>query len=244
MRTLLALLLAAPSFGAIAFVQGTGKTTGDLPFCGVTPGPASACSLAFLSNMAVNHLIHVNVGCNDCDGSTVTITDTLSSSYTQYATKKHGTVNFNAYSFWAVAPSSGADTVTVHFSPDASWVVMTIAEYSGTDISAPFDTSATGSGASLAPSTGNIVTSVADSVVICGTQYWASVTTPTAGSGYQPRVTVGSADSAFLQDKIVSATGTFTCDSTFTTASNNNWIAIGGAFKAGTFSAPRHRVIY
>jgi hypothetical protein len=106
-------------------------------------------------------------------------------------------------------------------------VDVRVAEYSGLDLANPLDATASASGKSTTPSSGAATTTSANELLVGGGTTVGSFTG--AGSGFTSRI-ITSPDADILEDRIVSATGSYTATAP---AKNANWV-----MQLATFRAP------
>lgn len=173
MRKLLALvfLLPALAFAQYTVPQHTGATATSGGGSTVTlvqhaikcdngtcPTSVTSVALAYPSTVTSGNILVVG-GFADGHGQTVSLSDTLTSSWTRCSfTDDAGGAGEMGF-WWAIAPSSGADTVTLAWSgASQEFNGLQIAEYSGEKSAAPIDSCPapvfTTSGATLSISLG------------------------------------------------------------------------------------------
>jgi type II secretory pathway pseudopilin PulG len=153
---------AAGSVGAITYVQNTGIDC--------TAASSSNCTKAFGSNVTQNDLlVYLGTSGSDSLGGTppdiATTTDTQANTWTcrpQHLNTGAAIANIGTRLCWAIAKSTGADTVAQSLSGGSGQDNgFAIVEFSGADTSNPFDTEA----AAFTTSTLTSVTSTAYSTV-------------------------------------------------------------------------------
>jgi hypothetical protein len=133
---------------------------------------------------------------------TATATDSQGNTY-QLATGPvaNGTLGFSDYIFYAVAGSTGSNTITINLSGAAAYRRLAIHEYQGVNT---LDAATGAIGTTGAPDSGS-VTTTQDNELIFG---WAisGAGTTSAGSGFTLRET---ALSESTEDKVVTSIGTY-----------------------------------
>lgn len=137
-----------------------------------------------------------------------------------------------AYQFYAANCIGGTYQITVTKSPGvaSSVVSSTVCEYSGVKLISPLDQVSSGTGTattSFDVGTG-ITTTQANEILVAGIVHTGAAT-HTAGTNYTCRFTGNSRSS--IEDRIVSATGTYTAP--FTTGG-----AVTGSLVLGSYKAP------
>lgn len=209
------LALASPASAQITFVQANGVEDFD-------------GQLAISSNVTANNLITLCVTVSgSVDGTVTGVTDSRSNTW---ALADQVTLSNRHTSLWyTVTGSSGALTATVAVSGTLDSQHMVIAEYSGLLTSGVLgDTNVGGPTTSTSPSSGNVVTTSADAVVIGCTGSAFSVSYTATGSFTQRAG--GSAGRAQHTDRIVSSTGSYAA--TGTLSGSEEWGVVGAEFKA------------
>ena len=124
------------------------------------------------------------------------------------------------------AAAAGANIVTVTFNTAAAYPDIRIAEYSGIATTAPVDVVAAAQGSGTSSSSGAVTTLNANDLLV-GANLVQTITT-VAGSGYTSRV-ITSPDSDILEDRTVTATGSYSGTATVTSGS---WVMQMVAFRA------------
>ena len=185
-------------------------------------------SVKFNGAQAAGDLIVVVVGWNDTTATIGTVTDSSGNSY-QLAvgpTVVNG-IGSQAiyYAAGIVAAAAGANTVKVSFNGSAAYPDVRIAEYGGIAVSGVVDGSGGASGTSSSSSSPTITTTNANDLII-GANYVLS-NTQGAGSGFTRRV-ITNPDSDILEDRIVTATGSYSATAPVHPA---GWIMQVAAFK-------------
>ncbi len=220
-RLIIGLLLTCPAWGVIA---NTGVGTVGFNTSGGA-GVPSLASAAFV--LTAGHLLVCNASWSSIT-ITPTLTDTAGNTFTFVTSTNVGIINASSGQWYAKnTVANAADVVTLHYSSNIGFSWVACNQYSGADITAPFDTSAVGNGASAAApaTTGAFTTTVANEVLVAGIILNTADMSPTAGSGYT--LEANTSDNRFwTQDKVVSGiqTGAF---STFTGNSDSYQMVVG-----------------
>jgi hypothetical protein len=165
----------------------------------------------FYSAQTAGNLNVVIFGWYNSTSATVTsVTDTAGNSYTLAVGPIRSATN-NLYIYYAknIAASAAGNQVTVTTSAtlDGSW--LSLAEYTGLDTVSPLDGTTSGTGATAAISTGSLTTNNACDVLINATYTdGAGIKT---GTGFTNR---SNAWGDFMQDRVVSTTGSYSASAT------------------------------
>jgi hypothetical protein len=235
--------------GAAALVPAVSLSPTSLTFGGSAPiavvqdttntGTGSTTlAVAFPGNVTQNNLIIVGVSSSASNSfASPAITDTRGSVWSLAVTRNPGTTGTPALAsiYYAVVPSTGADTVTVHMSA-AHNLHMHIYEVSGLLTSSVLDQSGSNfqTGATAATVSTSAATSTANEFVFAYFARNNGSGTWTAGAGYgntKASPNTSAATDAFSEGKIVSATGTQTA--TATASASDGLTSIIATFKAG-----------
>lgn len=205
---------AGPPPGHVAFIQSEGgNSTGN------------STSATFDSNVTAGNLLVVALGGSALSAvDFAVLTDTLGNSFTLAGT--YGATGDSTYGiavFYAVAGSSGADTVSfVSHNPSSAFTRCLIHEFSGVTVLDQFSTS---SGGTFPLDSGAMTTTAANEVVFGWGVSDNGITT--IGSGFLLGRTQANQTTEY---QIVLATGTY--HATFPgDGSNNSWGCIGATFK-------------
>jgi hypothetical protein len=136
-------------------------------------------------------------------GVTASVTDSMGNTYSIAAGRTaSGTLGFSNYIFYAVAGSTGSNTVTVTYAQAVDYTRTLIHEYQGVDT---FDVGSSATGASGAPDSGSATTTRATELIFGWGITDNGTTSP--GTGFTLRQT---ALSESTEDKIVSSAGSYT----------------------------------
>lgn len=194
-----------------------------------TGSAVDSINVVFPGNVTSGSLLAVGGACWDSPASTsVTVTDTLSTTYTTLlGTSVSGYTPFIAY---GIAGSSAACTVTVSPNDPQNWITASIDEFSGVDTTTPLDVDGGNStGTSAAPSDG--ITTGVDNALLLGVHTTGGSVTRTPGSGFTEIGEVegnGIAGHNF-EFQIVTTAGAYTVD--WTVGSSTTWCAMSASFK-------------
>lgn len=194
-----------------AFVQG--NSNGDS-----SNGTVSTC--AFSSNVTAGNLLVVTIGFVTTS-ATATASDTQGNTYSTAVGPTDNTgITYRLYTFYAVAKSSGANTVSITISVGATFRRMMIHEYSG--VNTLEGSNGASGNLSVPPDSGPVTTTHANALIFG----WGITNngTTTAGTGFTLRET---ALSESTEDKIVSSTGTY--DAVYPN-DDSSWICQVAAF--------------
>jgi hypothetical protein len=214
-----------------------------------TGGGSTTLSAGFGSKVTQNNLMVVGVSsyAGNTFGSPA-ITDTLGSNWFLAVAQNPGTTGTPSQCniYYAVVPSTGANTVTVH-ATGTNNLHLHIYEISGLVTSSVLDQ--TGSSFQSSATAGTVSTSgpttMANEYVFSYTGRDNGAGTWTQGAGYGHMLSspnIGSGADAVSEDKIISATGTQTATATSSAADALTSViatfrAVGGGITVGTTSA-------
>lgn len=166
-------------------------------------------------------------------GRTITVSDSVGSTYVLAAQQDNTPATATHYIYYACNVTAGNNTVTFAISGGAAFMRVVAEAYTGIATSAPLDKTNKAEGTGTAISAGSVATTVANELIFVGITNSSAVITLTPGSGYTNRDNVDGVD--YVEDKIVSATSTYTGDATSDVSVN--WTAIIATF-ADTPVAP------
>ena len=186
----------------------------------------STVTTMFAQPEAAGDLNVVVIGLDNATSTISSVTDSAGNIYQVAAPLKRSAGNSQAI-YYAKNVLVGPDTVTVTLNTATPYVDVRAAEYSGLSVSNPFDVTASGSGRSTAPNSGSVATTSASELLVGGGTTMGSF--KSAGGGYTSRV-ITSPDGDILEDRIVSATGSYNATGT---TNNANWVMQLVTFRAG-----------
>src|SRR5579863_5630718 len=214
------LSMARPVVAATAYVQSAAQD----------PFASNALSVKYAAAQNAGDLNVVAIGWNDSTSSVISVTDSSHNNYLVAAAPTTIAGNGTQVIYYAqniAAAAAGANTVTVTFSTTVAWPDVRIVEYSGIASSSALDVSVGASGTSTSPSSGTVATTNANDLLV-GANFigggFAAV-----GSGYTQRL-VTNPDSDLVEDRVVSATGSYSASST--QAPSSWWVMQMAAFRA------------
>jgi chitodextrinase len=205
--------------GPITFVQTSNATPQT---------PQSTVTVRFNATQVAGDLNVVVVGWGDTTAAVGTVTDSVGNVYRLAVgpTAISGTATQAIYyAANIVGAAAGANSVTVSFTAAAIYPDIRLAEYSGIDPNNPLDVVASATGNSAASTTPPVTTTFANDLLI-GANLVQSLTI-TGGSGFSTRV-ITSPDGDILEDRIVTATGSYSASANIAAAP---WIMQLAAFR-------------
>ena len=197
--------------GTVGFVQGNQN---------FASGSGGTIASAFGSNVTAGHLIVVTAGAGTASN---TVTDTQGNTYTLAKDGTNPAMNsgggYQVAIWYAVATSTSADTVTLHYPASQTFRRIAIHEYSGVNT---LDVASSNIGNGTTVSTGSATTNH-DNELIFGWMVSDNGVT-SAGSGYNLRETSGSEST---MDKSVNSTGSYNVTAPTT---SSQWIGLMATF--------------
>jgi len=202
-----------------AFVQG--NSNGDS-----SSGTVSTC--AFTSNVTAGNLLVATIGYASTS-ATATASDTQGNTYSTAVGPTDNTgITYRLYTFYAVAKSSGVNTVSITISAGSTFRRMLIHEYSG--VNTLEATNSASGNLTVPPDSGPVTTAHANALIFG----WGITNngTTTAGTGFTLRETALSESS---EDMIVSSTGTY--DAIYPN-DDSSWICQVAAFYYASAATP------
>ena len=206
---------------AISYVQGASQN----------PSTGNSLAATFSAAQAAGDLNVVVVGWADSTTTVSSITDTKGNTYAPAgaAVSISGTATQRIYYATSiVAAAAGANTVAVTLSANTSWPELKIAEYRGISATSPLDAEVGASGTtSASPNSGSLTTTSANDLLVGSNYADDEVSAP--GSGYTQRYQTAGGE--ILEDKTVSAIGSYSAGVTLT---GSSWWVIQLAAFRGT----------
>ena len=215
-----AIFFTTPASAAIAFVQ-VNKT--------VLSTTVTSATIPYTAAQNAGDLNVVIIGWEDAIANIVSVTDTKGNSYALAVGTTRSPGNNSLAMYYAkniAAATTGANTVTVTFNTGAPLPDIRIAEYSGIDTISPLDASNGATGSGTAVSTAAMTTTAANELIVGGDQLANS--TNAVGTGFTQRVLTS--HSHVLEDRIVTATGSYAVSATQT--AGGYWTIVGATFRA------------
>ncbi|HEY6272836.1 MAG TPA: Ig-like domain-containing protein [Terriglobales bacterium] len=210
-------LTVTPALGQ--FVQGAGCDS----------GAASSSSCGQNGNSTTGNLILVF---NHWDNQTITvssISDNLGNTYVPIGGPVNSgpTARFQAWYAKNIKGGSPLEVTATYSGKTTSFSLVDVFEYSGLDTSAPLDVFASAAGSGMAQNSGPSPTTTASNETILGLFGYSSFASPyTAGADY---TFVGYEASSMLEDRSVTATGSYAA--TASSSVSTNWAAFVIGFK-------------
>jgi hypothetical protein len=173
-------------------------------------GTATSVSAKFAQAQAAGDLNVVAVGWFDATSVVSTVTDSSGSAYSLAIGPTRLGSDLSQSIYYApniVAAAAGTNSITVTFVEAANVVDLRILEYSGLDTSSPLDETASGSGNSSGPATtAAVTTKTARELLFAAGMTSEMYSNP--GTSFVSRLV--SSDGDIVEDRIVSATGSYT----------------------------------
>ncbi len=168
----------------------------------------------------------VVIGFDNATSNIVTVTDSAGNSYQPAAPIKRSAGDSQAIYYARNILPGLFNTVTVTLNTPTPYVDVRVAEYFGLDPTNPLDVTASGSGKSTAPNSGSATTTSPVELLVGGGTTMGSFISP--GSGFTSRI-ITSPDADILEDRVVSAAGSYSATAT---AKNANWVMQLATFRA------------
>ena len=168
----------------------------------------------------------VVIGLDNATSNIVTVTDSAGNSYQPAAPIKRSAGNSQAIYYARNILPGLFNTVTVTLNTSTPYVDVRVAEYFGLDPTNPLDVTASGSGKTTAPNSGSATTTSRVELLVGGGTTMGSFISP--GSGFTSRI-ITSPDADILEDRVVSAAGSYSATAA---ATNANWVMQLATFRA------------
>ncbi|PYN30521.1 MAG: hypothetical protein DMD98_18850, partial [Candidatus Rokuibacteriota bacterium] len=128
---------------------------------------------------------------------------------------------------------AGGNTVTVTFNGPATFPDIRILEYSGADVTAPVDVTATGTGNSASSSTAAVTTTNANDLLFAANT--VATLTSAAGAGFTSRV-ITNPGGDIAEDRLATATGSYSAAASLNAA--GPWVMQMVAFRGAAGTPP------
>jgi chitodextrinase len=214
-------LQAQPVSAAVAFVQVNSASP---------TSPATSVAVPFTAAQTAGNLNIVVVGWNDITHSVVSVVDSKNNVYLPAvgptANAAGGGLTQTIYYAKNIATAAaGTNTVTVTFTGATYYPDIRILEYSGVDSTTPVDITAFGSGSSATSSTVATTTTNPNDMLFAANMVFT--VTKAAGTGFTSRKITPDGD--IVEDRVVTATGSYTATATLT---SGLWLMQMVAFRA------------
>jgi chitodextrinase len=192
-------------------------------------GAVSTVSATFSAAQTAGNLNVVAIGFSSSSLAVQSVTDSNGNTYTLAVGPTVNTASHAIYYAKNIYPAAaGVNSVTVTLTGAANYVDLRIAEYGGIDTVSPLDVVVAGTGTSSTANSGSVATTHPNDLIVAADYTGKRTTGP--GAGYTQRVL--SAEYNILQDRIVSATGSY--NATAPLSQSTFWIMQLAAFKAAS----------
>jgi chitodextrinase len=190
----------------------------------------SAVTVRYLAAQAAGDTNVVAIGWNSVTGSVVSVADSAGNTYQQAAPLATGSGLSQTiwYAKNIVASAANTNTVTVTFSAALPYVDLRAAEYRGLDALNPVDVTASASGSSATASSAAVTTTFANALLFGAGMTQGAFTAATGGA--TTRI-ITPQDADIAQDRIVSATGSYSATASL---GASPWLMQMVAFRAGS----------
>jgi hypothetical protein len=202
---------------AIAFVQVAAATP---------QSPQSTVSVTYPAAQTLGDLNIVVVGWSDTTSSVTGVTDSQGNSYSLAIGPTRGTTHSQSL-YYASNIKAGSNTVKVTFNQAATFPDIRVLEYTGVNT---LDVTAAATGSGTTSNSGSATTTTANELIFAANDV-AQVTTA-AGTNFTSRI-ITSPDGDIAEDRIVSATGSYSATAALT---GGTWVMQMAAFKWGSIS--------
>ncbi len=208
-----------------AFVQGNSADP---------QSPQASLSVPFTAAQAAGDFNVVIVGWTDTTAAVTGVTDSAGNSYqlaigpTTIPTRLSQSIYYAAN-----IKAAATNSVTVAFSPAATFPDVRILQYHNVAATSPVDGVAGGTGTSATAATPAIATTNATDLLVAGAVVETGVTG--AGTGFTSRM-ITNPDSDNAEDRVVTATGSYTATAPLNNA--GGWVMQMAAFKGASGSPP------
>jgi hypothetical protein len=207
---------ASSGGGSIGFVQVKAATPS---------APSASVAVTYTVAQTAGNLNIVAVGWNDTTSTVSTVSDSRGNTYALAVGPTSGT-GLRQSIYFARNIAAGSNTVTVTFNQAAAFVDLRVLEYRGLDTANPLDVAVGAAGSGTAPSSGPAATTAANELI-----FGAGMTTTHytgAGSGFVSRI-ITTPDADIAEDRIVTASGTYSAVAPVTTS---KWVMQMATFRA------------
>jgi len=191
-----------------------------------TQASGTSVAIAYPAAQTAGDLNVVAVMWGDTTSSVSSVTDSKLNTYTLAVGPTKATGLTSAI-YYAKNIAGGSNTVTVKFSPSASYPNVNVLEYSGLDPANPLDVSSAATGSGTTANSGSATTTSASELIVGAGN--PSGAFKSAGSGFVSRMinTYG----GISEDKIVSSTGSYNATATLT---SGTWVMQMATFRASS----------
>jgi hypothetical protein len=205
------------------FTYITTVSIGFVQVASATPqSPTATVKASYPQAQAAGDLNLVAVGWNDTSATVQSVTDSLGNNYALAAGPVKGTALTQSI-YYAKNIVAGSNTVTVTFAKAAVFPDVRILEYKGLNTTAPLDVTAGASGTSG----NNAVVSSGAAATTSGNEliFGAGMTNGAFGkAGMSFKAEVITANGDIAEDKVVSATGSYSATASLGAYGSQHWI--------------------
>jgi len=165
----------------------------------------------------------------DYTGTTFTsIADNQGNAFTQVGTEITSPGGARTRLYYARNIKGGSETVTINLAANPPYLEVYAAEYAGIDTTTPLDVSAQATGSASSATSGSIVTTTANDVIV---GLCIGDNSCTAGSGFTARSTY---HSNLLEDRVLATAGSTAATGT----ASSGWAVIMAAFRPQSATPP------
>ncbi|HYR13589.1 MAG TPA: fibronectin type III domain-containing protein, partial [Mycobacterium sp.] len=229
--------LSSYSGTASATTAATSPTLAYVQSASATPQtPQAAVSATFGAAQTVGNTIVVFVGWYNTTSAVQSVADTAGNSYQLIsgpATDPSAGTQAVYYATNIHAAAASTNRVTVTFTAAAPYPDLRVAEYAGVDVGNPVDGGIEGTGSGIMSVAGPLPTAWPYDLLVAGN--YVTSQTAGAGAGFTRRL-ITSPDGSILEDRIVSATGSYSATAPLTVS--GSWIMQLLALRGASPSSP------
>jgi len=229
-------LVACASPAHVAAPTEEQSQTGPIAWVQTKNGGTFATCATFDAAQRAGDLNVVAIGWGDDTSSVASVTDTRGNVYVLAAplVTIAGSPPLRQAIYYAKNIAAGSNTISVSFNGTPYYPDLRVVEYAGVDPTAPFDVTASATGANAASTTiasASVTTSAANALV-----FGAGMTTDIfAGAGPSFTQRIITSDGNLAEDRLTSTAGSYNASAVISGA-NQTWIMQLVAFKAATGS--------
>ena len=181
--------------------------------------------VAYTSAQTAGNTNIVAIGWSDATSNITSVTDSAGNSYQLAAPIRRGTNLSQAIYYASNIKAAASNTVTVAFSASVPYADVRITEYAGIASSNPVDGTSSANGSGTTANSGAVTTTSSNALIFGAGMTLGSFTAP--GSGFTTRA-ITSPDGDIVEDRIVSATGSYSATATSTSSA---WVMQVVAFR-------------
>ena len=180
-------------------------------------GSVSSVAASYPGTQTAGNLNYVAIGWSDSTSTVKSVTDNKGNVYTLAVGPTrigNGSNGLSQSIYYAIAKGGAGTTVTVTFNSAVPWPDLRIAEYAGVST---LDKAAGATGTATTCNSGSVTTTAAKELLV-GANY-VSQTTTASGTGFTQRVMTQ--DQQVVEDRVVSAVGSYNATAT---VSSGSWV--------------------